>query len=96
MPSEFRDAIAVVVDPWVTFIASDGLPGTTTRNPDTIARDVLDMPEMEAIRQTLFDLTHPSKWTTADGPRALHAENLRTYDLPESVIAWILRGTPDE
>ena len=50
--------------------------------------------EMEAIRETLHDLTHPSKWTTVDGPRALHIENLRVYDLPESVIDWVLGGNP--
>ena len=46
--------------------------------------------EMQAIKQTLFDLTHPTKWKTADGPRALHVENLRTYGLPQTVIDWVL------
>lgn len=55
-----------------------------------IGEALLASAEMQAIKETLFDLTHPEKWKTVDGPRALHIKNLRAYDLPGTVIDWIL------
>lgn len=62
-------------------------------------QDVIDglfaMPEMQAIRSALFEVFHPSKWWTADGPTVQHRANLAKAGLPESVIEWVVTCTSE-
>jgi hypothetical protein len=81
----FREAIAAT-----TFNSHDPLPAITN-NRFWIADAVLAMPEMEAIREALFDAYHPVQWVTADGPGGAHRRNMEDAGhLPKSVIDWVL------
>ena len=65
----FRDAIAAFTD-------CDPLGEDPPCCAWCTAGAILAMPEMEAVRKALRDLSH--------------VENLLGYALPESVIAWVL------
>lgn len=80
MPSEFRDAIADAAQ-----------RHTAYRNQaESIAAEVLAMPEMEAIRRALHDdaMLGDGGYFGADRLRTIHR-------LPESMIDWVL-GDDDE
>jgi hypothetical protein len=74
--TEFRDAIAAAVH----------LPGVSEANRSWLqANDVLAMPEMIAIRRAL---RADDEWCCVD----CFKDWAEKYDLPESVIAWVLDG----
>jgi hypothetical protein len=65
-----------------------------TTRIDVIADAVLAMPEMEAIKEALADMTRPYRWSVINDAHRLegHRYNLAEIGLPESVIAWVLDG----
>jgi hypothetical protein len=50
---------------------------------------VLDTPDLLDIRAALWDMSHPSKWLTTDGPETAHRQILSAYFQPH-VIDWIM------
>lgn len=72
----FRDALAEVI------YVRDRYDGPAATTADTI----LAMPEMEAIRVALRDLT--ASWHHHAGAAVLRD----AYHLPQSVIDWVLGG----
>jgi hypothetical protein len=50
---------------------------------------LIDTPDMLDIRAALWDMSHPSKWLTTDGPETAHRQILAAYFQPH-VIDWIM------
>lgn len=75
-PQTFRDAIRRA-------ITSAGSAGHTVQSPGTAADYVLDMPEMQAIRESLR-------------LAFFHRPVVMTNNLPESVARWVVPELDDE
>ena len=79
----FRDAIAQALEFW----GDDGA-GAEMLPDDDGAAAILAMPEMQAIRVALRDLT--ASWHHHAGAAVLRD----AFHLPQSVIDWALGGQP--
>lgn len=84
---EFASAIAAAAQPWETFIAGDGKPGTRIRSDEEIAASVLAMPEMQTLRRVLR-----RAWgTDIEANSASLTRNLRHTGLHESFVQWVVQ-----